>query len=264
MKFNKYQMFFYSLFFLVIQDFVAQSDYDNAYNELRSKVYNSNGSKEQKVISSYNNAYALIKKDNSVKCYIEKSKCDYLMGLFYMDQENNSKAIDYFQSSMDLAYKANKKKETAQGFLAYAESLAQICTLKPTSYLIANGLKVGTIAKKALKLDKGLGAARYLVCSIIAYAPIPFRNFSKAEKIYLEILEKDNLDEEDYFNVYKSLGYINYQKEQFEEADKWFDLAAKIYPNNKFLQSLQSREYTKSDFITIDVEPIIDCMMMED
>ena len=76
--------------------------------------------------------------------------------------------------------------------------------------------------------------------------------------------EKDNLDEEDYFNVYKSLGYINYQKEQFEEADKWFDLAAKIYPNNKFLQSLQSREYTKSDFITIDVEPIIDCMIMED
>ena len=178
-----------------------------------------------------------------------------------MDIEKKDVAIDYFQSSMDLAEKSIQIKETAQGHLAYAESLAQICTLKSTSYLITNGLKVGTIAKKALKLDNRLGAARYLVCSIIAYAPVPFRNFSKAEKIYLEILEKDNLDEEDCFNVYISLGYIHYQKEDFTEADKWFNLAAKIYPNNKFLQSLQTREYKKNDYITVDVDPIIDCMM---
>lgn len=261
MKSNKFQLFLYSFFFLIIQDIVAQTDYEVAYKNLRNSVYNSNISNEKKVISSYNKACILIKNDNSVEYYIEKSKCDYLMGLFYMDLENNSTAIDYFQSSMDLAEKANQIKETPQGHLAYAESLAQICTLKPTSYLIANGLKVGTIAKKALKLDKRLGAARYLVCSIIAYAPVPFRNFSKAQNIYLEILENDNLDEEDYFNVYKSLGYINYQKKQFEDADKWFALAEKIYPNNKFLQSLQTREYTKSDFITVNVDPIIDCLM---
>ena len=133
MKFNKYQMFFYSLFFLAIQDFVAQSDYDNAYNELRSKVYNSNVSEEQKVISSYNNAYALIKKDNSVKCYIEKSKCDYLMGLFYMDLENNSKAIDYFQSSMDLAEKENQK-------LLFLFFTLECCTLNIGLFLQMRGI----------------------------------------------------------------------------------------------------------------------------
>ena len=78
--------------------------------------------------------------------------CTYIYSIFYMDKENNSKAIDYFQSSMDLAEKSIQIKETAQGHLAYAESLAQICTLKSTSYLITNGLKVGTIAKKALKI----------------------------------------------------------------------------------------------------------------
>ena len=248
---------------LVFQTAFSQTEYESAYSELRNCVYNSNSTNEYSVKDKYEKIISLLNNDNSLNKNIEKSKCDYLMGLFYMDKENNSKAIDYFQSSMDLAQEENQIKETAQGYLAYAESLAQICTLKPTGYLIANGLKVGTIAKKALKLDNRLGAARYLVCSIIAYAPVPFRNFSKAEDIYLEILHKDNLDEEDFFNVYKSLGYIHYQKKEFREADKWFNLAAKIYPNNKFLQSLQTRKYNKNDYITIDVDPIIDCMMEE-
>ena len=259
----KLQKYYLSLIvsLLIVQSVFSQTEYNKAYYEFRKYVYNSNSANEPAVKDKYEKIISLINNDNSLNKNIEKSKCDYLMGLFYKDKENNTTAIDYFQSSMDLAEKENQIKESAQGYLAYGESLAQICTLKPTSYLITNGLKVGTMAKKALKLDNRLGAARYLVCSIIAYAPVPFRNFSKAEKIYLEILEKDDLDEEDCFNVYISLGFINYQKEEYAEADKWFNLAAKIYPNNKFLQSLQSREYNKNDYITVDVEPIIDCMM---
>ena len=260
MKLQKYHLsLIVSL--VVFQSAFSQTDYESAYYEFRKTVYNSNSTNAKSVNDKYKQIISIIKNDNSLNKNIEKSKCDYLMGLFYMDKEENDTAIAFFQSSMDLAEKENQRKETAQGYLAYAESLAQICTLKPTGYLIANGLKVGAIAKKALKLDNRLGAARYLVCSIIAYAPVPFRNFSKAEQTYLEILEKDNLDEEDCFNVYISLGYIHYQKKEFTKADKWFNLAAKIYPYNKFLQSLQTREYEKKDYITIDVEPIIDCMM---
>ncbi len=262
MKFQKLNLFFsYSLFLFVVQSLVAESDYKLAYNDLRTTIYNSNTTNEKDVKLKYEKTISQITDKDSINFYIEKSKCDYLMGLFYIDIENNQKAIDYFKNSMDLAEKSIELQPTAQGYLALGESLAQICPIMPTSYLVSNGLKVGTIAKKALKLDTHLGAARYLVCSIIAYAPVPFRNFSKAEKIYLEILKNDNLDEEDCFNVYKSLGYIHYQRKDFQEADKWFNLAAKIYPNNKFLQSLQSREYKKEDFVTVDVEPIIDCMM---
>ena len=259
----KLQKYYYLLIvsLVIIQSAFAQIDYEVEYCEFRKSIYNSNSTNEITVNKQYEKVISLINNNSSLNKNIEKSKCDYLMGLFYMDLENKDKAINYFQSSMDLAEKENQIKETAQGYLAYAESLAQICTLKPTSYLIANGLKVGTIAKKALKLDNRLGAARYLVCSIIAYGPVPFRNFSKAERIYLEILENDNLDEEDCFNLYISLGYIHYQKKEFTEADKWFNLAAKIYPYNKFLQSMQTREYKKNDFITVDVEPIIDNML---
>ena len=259
----KLQKYYYLLIvsLVIIQSAFAQIDYEVEYCEFRKSIYNSNSTNEITVNNQYEKVISLINNNSSLNKNIEKSKCDYLMGLFYMDLENKDKAINYFQSSMDLAEKENQIKETAQGYLAYAESLAQICTLKPTSYLIANGLKVGTIAKKALKLDNRLGAARYLVCSIIAYGPVPFRNFSKAERIYLEILENDNLDEEDCFNLYISLGYIHYQQKEFTEADKWFNLAAKIYPYNKFLQSMQTREYKKNDFITVDEEPIIDNML---
>ena len=259
----KLQKYYYLLIvsLVIIQSAFAQIDYEVEYCEFRKSIYNSNSTNEITVNNQYEKVISLINNNSSLNKNIEKSKCDYLMGLFYMDLENKDKAINYFQSSMDLAEKENQIKETAQGYLAYAESLAQICTLKPTSYLIANGLKVGTIAKKALILDNRLGAARYLVCSIIAYGPVPFRNFSKAERIYLEILENDNLDEEDCFNIYVSLGYIHYQKKEYTEADKWFNLAAKIYPYNKFLQSMQTREYKKNDFITVDVEPIIDNML---
>lgn len=263
MMYMKLQKYYLSLIvsLVIIQSAFSQTDYESAYYELRKTIYNSFTANETSVNDKYNYVLSLINSDSSLNKLIEKSKCDYLMGLFYMDIENNSKAIDYFQNSMNLAESDYQVNETAQGYLAYAESLAQICRLMPTSYLIANGLKVGTIAKKALKLDNRLGAARYLVCSIIAYGPVPFRNFSKAEKLYLEILENDNLDEEDCFNVYISLGYIQYQKKEFTEADKWFDLAAKIYPYNKFLQSLQTRKYKKNDYITVNVEQIIDCMM---
>ena len=63
------------------------------------------------------------------------------------------------------------------------------------------------------------------------------------------------------FNVYKSLGYIYYQQKDYLEADKWFDKAAKIYPHNKFLLSMQNREYTKESFV--DVEPVIDTILTE-
>lgn len=259
MKLQKYRSLL--IVSLLIGQYAFSQTYESAYFDLRRTVYNSNSTNEKSVIEKYEQALSILNNNNSLNKNIEKSKCDYLMGLFYMDIENNTTATEFFQTSMDLALEEIQIKETVQGYLAYAESLAQICTLKPTGYVIANGLKVGKFAKKALKLDNYLGAARYLICSIIAYGPVPFRNFSKAEKIYLEILEKDNLDEEDCFNIYVSLGYIHYQKKEYTEADKWFNLAAKIYPYNKFLQSMQTREYKKNDFITVDVEPIIDNML---
>lgn len=261
MRFHRFSIYLIISLFLSTQYIFSETDYEIEYENLRTSVYNSNIANENDINILYKKTTSLIGTKDKVNNLIEKSKCDYLMGLFYIDIENIPQAITYLQNSMDLAEESIEIKPTAQGYIALGESLAQICPIMPTSYLIANGLKVGNIAKKALKLDNRLGAARYLVCSIIAYAPVPFRNFSKAEEIYLEILEKDKIDKEDCFNTYISLGYIHYQKKEFSEADKWFELAAEIYPHNKFLQSLQSREYQKDDFITVDVEPIIDNMM---
>lgn len=261
MGINRFYIFIIFSLFFISQNVFSETNYEIEYENLRTSIYNSNIANEDNINQLYKKTTSLINAENSVTNLIEKSKCDYLMGLFYIDNENYPQAISYLQNSMDLANKSIEIKPTAQGYLALGESLAQICPIMPTSYLISNGLKVGNIAKKALKIDNKLGAARYLVCSIIAYAPAPFRNFSKAQKLYLEILEKDNIDKEDSFNIYVSLGYIHYQKKEFTEADKWFELAAKIYPYNKFLQSLQLREYQKDDYITVDVEPIIDNMM---
>ncbi len=249
-----------SLLFFAL-NVTAQSSYDTAYDNLRTAVYNSTTSLESDIIRLYNTIIKSIKNDNSVESNIKFSQCDYLLAMFYSDDSQIEKAIDCFESSLNWAEKAIKLNPTSQGYLAYAESLAQICPLKSTSYLLANALKVPTIAKKAIKLDNRLGAARYLVCCTITYSPKPLRNFDKAEKRFKEILKNDNLDKEDCFNIYRSLGYIFYQQKKFSEADKWFDKAAKIYPDNKFLLSMQNREYTKDSFV--DVEPVIDTILME-
>ena len=261
MKLQKFRVsIILSLLFFTL-DITANNSYDINYENLRTAVYNSTVSTENDIINLYNEVMSSICDDNSIENNIKFSQCDYLMGLFYIDDCNIPKAINYFESSMDWANKANKIQPTAQGYLAHAESLAQICPIKPTSYLIANGLKVPSIAKKALKIDNKLGAARYLICSVIVYSPKPLKNLNKGERVFKEILESDNLDKEDCFNVYKSLGYIYYQQKKYEEADKWFEKAAKIYPNNKFLLSMQNREYTKEAFV--DIEPVIDTILEE-
>ncbi len=262
MKLQKTKVIFVQFLFLfTLTNLVAQVNYEDSYENLRTIVYNSTQTKETEILQQYKYTIDLINNDNSVESNIKFSQCDYLLGLYYIDYSNFQKAIEYLESSLNWADKANETKPTAQGYLAYGESLAQICPIKPTSYLIANGLKVPAIAKKALKIDNALGAARYLICSVIVYSPKPLKNLTKGERVFKEMLENYNLDKEDCFNVYKSLGYIYYQQKKYAEADEWFEKAAKIYPHNKFLLSMQNREYTKEAFVEID--PVIDTILEE-
>lgn len=262
MKLQKFRLIILLCFILFsVTNLTAQEKFDESYVEFRTAVYNSTKSTINEILSQYGKTVSLIDKNNLIESYIKNSQCDYLMGMYHIDILENDKAIQYFEKSLEWANKAIEIEPTAQGYLAYAETLAQICPLKPTSYLLANALKVPSIAKKAIKLDNRLGAARYLVCCVIVYAPRPLKNLNKGEKRFKEILKNDRLDEEDLFNVYKSLGYIYYQQKDYLEADKWFDKAAKIYPHNKFLLSMQNREYTKESFV--DVEPVIDSILTE-
>lgn len=254
-------VFLQYLFLFTLSNLVAQSDYSESYDILRDSVYNSTNTTESNVLTQYKTTISLIENDNTIESNIKFSQCDYLMGLYYIDLSKIQKAIEYLESSMNWAKKANKINPTAQGYLAYAESLAQICPIMPTSFLIANGLKVPSISKKALKLDNKLGAARYLICSVIVYSPKPLKNLTKGKKVLKQILENDNLDKEDCFNVYKSFGYIYYQQKNFTEADIWLKKAAEIYPYNKFVLSMQNREYTKDAFV--DIEPVIDSILEE-
>lgn len=250
-----------SLLFFTLADLIAQENYQFFYDKLRTAAYNTIKTNDQEILDLYVSTVSLIKDDNSIENNIKFSQCDYLLGMFFADNMQIQKAINYLESSLDWASKAIKTKPTAQGYLAYAESLAQLCPLKSTSFLLTNALKIPSISKKALKLDNRLGAARYLVCCTITYAPKPLSNLNKAEKTFNEILKNDNLDKEDCFNIYRSLGYIHYQQKDYTEADKWFEMAAKIYPYNKFLLSMQNREYTKESFV--DIEPVIDTILME-
>ena len=46
------------------------------------------------------------------------------------------------------------------------------------------------------------------------------------------------LDKDDKFNVLSSIGYANMQLKKYSEAIKWLEDSLKIYPGNKYVQSL--------------------------
>ena len=55
-----------------------------------------------------------------------------------------------------------------------------------------------------------------------------------------ELLNNPNvtLDKDDEFNVISSIGYAHMQMGNYPEAIKWLEDSLKIYPDNKYVQSL--------------------------
>ena len=166
------------------------------------------------------------------------SRCEYMMGRAYQYEDRKNEAIRHYDEGIRLAERALEIQESAEAWVILAENISQSCVVRPASYAMANGLKVERYSKNALALDDKNAAAQFMVAARWVFAPAPFHNYNRGIEMLNRIPNESNMDKDDMFNVYSSLGYAYIQRRNKEQANLWLSKSLEIYPTNKYAQSL--------------------------
>ena len=179
--------------------------------------------------------------------YVAQSRLDYYMGRSYSYAQNKTEAASFYDRSLESAEKALAIRQGPEALLMQGESLSQNCAVKPTSYALAHGMKIGKIAKQALDADPKNGAALYLLSAQHIYAPSPFNNYRRGIKEMQQILDTSGvrLENDDLFNITSALAYVYIRQEKYDEALPWIQKALEVYPTNFFALSLQEQILSK-------------------
>lgn len=172
--------------------------------------------------------------------FLAKARYEFILGRVWFYQNENDKAGSHYDKGIEYANLAIKEKNNAQSQLIYAENISANCAVKPVSYVLVWGVKISPLTKKILDFDAKNGAALYMQNAQDVYAPAPFNNHKRGIKKMTELLNNPNvvLDKDDEFNVISSIGYAYMQQKKYTEAIKWIEDSLKIYPGNKYVQSL--------------------------
>lgn len=221
----------------------ARTDFEKVlwddYITLRDSVYNSVPSEELLPLydTARKSAEEIFTEDSLFVAY---SRCEYMMGRAYSYEENKDMAGKHYDAGEAYVNKALEIKRSAAALIMYGENVSQNCSVKPVSYALTMGTKVGGFAKDVLDVDPDNGAALYMKDAQYIYAPSPFHNYGKGIKRMLEIYNDPNIDfeKDDLFNVASAIGYGYMGKKQYDDAKEWFNKALEYYPNNKFVNDL--------------------------
>lgn len=167
------------------------------------------------------------------------SRIEYFMGRVYQYEENTEEAISHYEKGFEYAEKSLEQETSVLALLMKSECISQMCALKPVSYAMANGLKVGSIADEVLKIDAGNTAALYLKAARYIYAPKIFADQKKGRKMLLDGLETlTGFPPDDEFNFKLAMGYSYIQTKDKEEALKYLNEALEVYPTNRYCKTL--------------------------
>ena len=170
--------------------------------------------------------------------YVAFSRCEYMMGRAYQYEAKNDLAAAHYESGMKWAEKALAIVENEEAWQMLAENISQSCVVRSTAYAMSNGLKIEKYSKNALALNKRNAAAQYMIASRWVYAPAPFHNHKKGIEMMEAIITGADMQKDDKFNVYSSIGYAYIQMKKYAEARPWLLKALEVYPTNKFVQKL--------------------------
>ena len=164
------------------------------------------------------------------------SLCEYFMGRTYQYYKQDNKALECYEKGYSIAENSLKTRETSDGWVLRSNNLAQMCTIKSTAFVMANGLDVGKYASNALKLNSRNSTAQHTIASRWIYAPAPFNDTKKGISMMKEILSGNyEMQKDDLFNVYTALAYGYLRDKNKDEARIWIDKALTIYPSNKYV-----------------------------
>jgi tetratricopeptide (TPR) repeat protein len=229
----------YSLSILFLLPVMGLFSYPNYYLTLRDAIYaqelNAGG-----IAPLYREAIEKARETlTGRELYIMLSRCEYMMGRAYQEDQRKEEAIRCYENGVSWAEKANEETPSADGYEMVASNIGQLCMLRSTFWVMANGLKVEQNAKKGLRLDDRHAACMYLIASRWAFGPNPFGNPRRGVTELKAMLDGiADLDKDNYFNVYSGIGYAYLRLENKTDAAAWIARALEIYPTNKFALGL--------------------------
>lgn len=147
-----------------------------------------------------------------------------------------AKAGSYFDKCIEYAQQALKVRSGADAYLIYAMAISSNCTVKTSSYVIGNGLKVASFSKKALALDPYNATACYYQYAQDLYAPAFFANYKRGYQKMYQFYNDENLRKEknDIYFFITGIAYSYYKRGMNSEAVEWYKESLKIYPDNTF------------------------------
>jgi tetratricopeptide (TPR) repeat protein len=222
--------------------FFAQTVLWDEYIILRDALYNS-AYLSSPLKPLYDKAVdAAKKKFTGGELLVALSKCEYMLGRAFQEEEKKNDAIRCYEQGIAFAERAIAVKPDAEAYETLAGCIGQMCMLKPTSWVMANGLKVEQYAKKALDLNSRAAAARYFIASRWVFGPGIFGNPQKGVKEMEAMLNgQADLQKDDFFNAYSAIGYAYERLKKYEEARLWVSKSLELYPANRFARDLFSQ-----------------------
>ena len=215
-------------------------DLPDWYTSFRDALY-SQVLSSQEMMGLYTAAQEQAKKELSgPELLVMLSRCEYIMARAFLYETKKDQADPYFVRGMDYAQKSIDQKPAAEGWRMLAENISQLCTIRSTGWVLANGTKVEKYSKNALALDPGNTAAQYMIAARYVYAPAPFHSYNKGIQMMQDIIKNyDNrLQKDDRFNVYSAIGYALIQQKKNSDAKPWLQKALEVYPDNKYVGKL--------------------------
>ena len=183
---------------------------------------------------------------------VHSGRCLYFYGLSLMDDYDisdmakvnlndtsekealNKLAAKYFDKTIDLCRDALKIKKGTDAYSLICNGISANCTAKNTAYIIRNGIKVSSYAKKSITQNFSNGTAHYLESCQSVYAPVPFCNVEEGKKRMISYLDNCYIQNEkfDTFYILSAIGYSCQRLNQNDEALLWYGKSLEIYPEN--------------------------------
>lgn len=128
---------------------------------------------------------------------------------------------------------------TSDVFRLYGEMLGQLVLLKEPGFVLSHGLDINRYIRKALETDgNNIKASILLGAGKIYPPPLYGGNPKKGILMLTALLSEQNLDREDYYNIYSTVGYANFLIGDLDQAEQWLIKALDLYPGNMFARGI--------------------------
>ena len=164
------------------------------------------------------------------------ARAEYLMGIAFRAVGRDGEAAAFFEQGIARAEDSLAIEPSPEGYRLLGTNIAFLCEVR-RSWGFSNYGRIEENAGKALALDPGNFAARYLVAAFCVASPWPLGNVRRGYALLKELAGEnlDGLESEDRFNLYLMLEAACLKQRRNEEARFWHERSSALYPANTFI-----------------------------